>query len=375
MTLALALPAPVDSATEAHRPAPGETDTGKAGPGSDFSSMLAQAASGEPARDPSPSPPERQGSSHGDGEPSRRRRLECPPTNRATRPSPRAKESRSSQASSSPEPASSAALLAVQAVASAQPAHRPTTPVARAPAARRASPASPGVTGLAPHVQGKTARGAPLQPHAPAPSTRARKEDPVHRGRHPAPASSAVEKRETPELPAKAADRHAESGGNDRPASREMPAFSSLSPAGASAPEAFPPVTPSEAPPPAAPLFTQAVEDPSFHAVVLPHAAHVTYEIKGEGDLALHLRVREGVADVRVDGTAAQLLNRVTELEAALAQEGLRLGQFDLAQDGRSRPNPEPDDETSPRPRISAPRPSETTDVQDVLAGRLHVKA
>ena len=45
------------------------------------------------------------------------------------------------------------------------------------------------------------------------------------------------------------------------------------------------------------------------------------------GELALHLRVKDGVADVRVTGAAAHTVEmRPSELRAALASEGLTLG-------------------------------------------------
>ena len=48
------------------------------------------------------------------------------------------------------------------------------------------------------------------------------------------------------------------------------------------------------------------------------------------GELALHLRVKDGVADVRVSGAGAETLDvRAQDLRAALASEGLTLGNFD----------------------------------------------
>jgi hypothetical protein len=122
-------------------------------------------------------------------------------------------------------------------------------------------------------------------------------------------------------------------------------------------------------------LIAQAQEDPTLRAVVLPQTAHVRCEVDGAGELALHLRVRDGVADVRLDGQAAQLLNRVSDLEAALASEGLRLGSFDLPQDQQRRheqANPA-DDDVPFRPRPNPNRAPEAAAVSS--AGRLHVKA
>jgi hypothetical protein len=90
-------------------------------------------------------------------------------------------------------------------------------------------------------------------------------------------------------------------------------------------------------------------------------------------DVSLHLRIRDGVADVRVDGAAAQLLNRVAQLEAALATEGLQLGRFDLPQEDRGS-RPPPDAEEAPaRPR--AGKRAEAASVSGFRGRGLHVKA
>ncbi len=64
---------------------------------------------------------------------------------------------------------------------------------------------------------------------------------------------------------------------------------------------------------------------------ILPHTAHLRLESETLGDLALHLRVRDGVAHVRMEGEqAAQLAGRGQELQRALAAEGLKLGQLEI---------------------------------------------
>ena len=104
---------------------------------------------------------------------------------------------------------------------------------------------------------------------------------------------------------------------------------------------------------------------------MLPKAAHLTCSIDGAGDLSLHVRVLDGVAHVRADGAAAHLLNRLTQLEAALAPCGLRLGQFDLAQeDDRGRRQVPDEDDRAPLPgprRRAQPSPA--------IVGGVHVKA
>jgi hypothetical protein len=68
----------------------------------------------------------------------------------------------------------------------------------------------------------------------------------------------------------------------------------------------------------------------SADGAVLRNAAHLRVEAPGLGELELHLRVRDGVAHVRIDGEAAHAVEaRAAELSRALASEGLKLGQLD----------------------------------------------
>jgi hypothetical protein len=80
------------------------------------------------------------------------------------------------------------------------------------------------------------------------------------------------------------------------------------------------------------PLAAQAARDDGLTMTVMPHSAHMSIE-SSDGDLALHLRVRDGSADVTVGGSMAPLFEtRAPEARAALASEGLNLGRFDLGQ-------------------------------------------
>jgi len=91
-------------------------------------------------------------------------------------------------------------------------------------------------------------------------------------------------------------------------------------------------------------LFQAAADDESLHAAVLGSSAHLRVQTATGEDLSLHLRVRDGIADVRVDRTAevripgpagsseraeprAEL--KASEVQAALASEGLALGRFE----------------------------------------------
>jgi hypothetical protein len=76
-------------------------------------------------------------------------------------------------------------------------------------------------------------------------------------------------------------------------------------------------------------VLQAAVIDPTLRLSILPQVAHLNVQIDG-ADLALHLRMREGVANVTVAGEAAPLLaSRAPDLRAALAGHGLLLGKID----------------------------------------------
>jgi hypothetical protein len=69
----------------------------------------------------------------------------------------------------------------------------------------------------------------------------------------------------------------------------------------------------------------------SLGGAILANAAHLRLESSTLGDLALHLRVRDGVAHVRLEGEQApQLAQRAPELQRALAAEGLQLGRLEV---------------------------------------------
>jgi hypothetical protein len=104
------------------------------------------------------------------------------------------------------------------------------------------------------------------------------------------------------------------------------------------APAPFDAVLASLPPPPPLPaapstLLAHAAEDPSLRATVMPERAVLSIDTGGAGELSLHLRVKDGVADVRVAGAAAHTVEmRPAELRAALASEGLTLGSFQSGQ-------------------------------------------
>ncbi len=93
---------------------------------------------------------------------------------------------------------------------------------------------------------------------------------------------------------------------------------------------------PAEPPPPApaTPLLAHAAHDPTLAVAVLPKAAHVCIRDHA-GDLALHVRLRDGQAEIRIAGTMAPLFEaRAPEARAALAGQGFALGSFDLDSGG-----------------------------------------
>ncbi|MES1206970.1 MAG: hypothetical protein ABUS79_13620 [Pseudomonadota bacterium] len=77
-------------------------------------------------------------------------------------------------------------------------------------------------------------------------------------------------------------------------------------------------------------LLDLAADDPTLHATTIGTSAHLTLHADGAGEVSLHLSVRDGVADLRVDGVAAQTLDiKQSEVRTALAGEGLSLGRFE----------------------------------------------
>ncbi len=127
-------------------------------------------------------------------------------------------------------------------------------------------------------------------------------------------------------------------------------------------------------------LFDRAVDDPGLSLNVMPHAAHLSIA-SSAGDLALHVRVRDGSADVHVSGTMAPLFDtKAPEIRAALAGEGLSLGSYATDQQGSSRgqhgqPGNSPKtDDTHPLP-VPLRTTTTTPEVQDADDRRIHVTA
>lgn len=134
--------------------------------------------------------------------------------------------------------------------------------------------------------------------------------------------------------------------------------------------------------PPPSPLPFVApahLDDPSLRVVVLPTIARVNVETQDGGTISLQVRVHDGVTDVRASGSSAMLVDaHQGELRLALAHEGLKLGQFDLAQNdsGSSRrQHPEPREERASATTRRPPLRQQTTTTTLRADGRLSVKA
>ncbi|MGC4120530.1 MAG: hypothetical protein QM765_39310 [Myxococcales bacterium] len=234
---------------------------------------------------------------------------------------------------------------------------------------RAAANPSPAVTALA----RRAALPAPLSVKAPA------VDKPGRRGAHPARHAEPEKAREAqaePKASAPSAQRKEDASLNASGFGRELASQAAGAGIARESAEVAPVFEVAQV---AAPVFTRAAEDPTLTAALMPGAAHVTCAVDGAGELELHLRIRDGVADVRADGAAAaQLLNRVSQLEAALAGEGLQLGHFDLSQQSGHPGADRTRDEwqaTAGRPVKKAVAGAEGPAAVEGGGSRLHVKA
>ncbi len=138
---------------------------------------------------------------------------------------------------------------------------------------------------------------------------------------------------------------------------------------------------------PAAPIYAQAMEDSTLRMQVQSATARLSCQIDGE-ELKLHLRVRDKIADVRIEGTASELFrHRSLELGAALASEGLQLGGFDLSQEQQRNPypsysfdeDPSPPGTTSSSPMVKTSNSTEKENASSSISlqnlpGTLHLE-
>jgi hypothetical protein len=127
-------------------------------------------------------------------------------------------------------------------------------------------------------------------------------------------------------------------------------------------------------------LVDRAVQDPGLSVTVMPHSAHLS--IAGDtGDLSLHVRVRDGSADVNLSGTMEPLFDtKAPEMRTALAGEGLQLGSFATDQHGSSQgqqgqPDSTPRTNDPPSPPTPRRQTISTPEVQTATDRRIHVTA
>jgi hypothetical protein len=127
-------------------------------------------------------------------------------------------------------------------------------------------------------------------------------------------------------------------------------------------------------------IVDRAIDDPGLSVNVMPHSAHLS--IAGDtGNLALHVRVRDGSADVNVSGTMAPLFDtKAPEMRTVLAGEGLQLGTFATDQRGNSQ-GQQGQPEGAPRAADLQPAPAPrraSTSIPEVQVAddrRIHVTA
>jgi len=127
-------------------------------------------------------------------------------------------------------------------------------------------------------------------------------------------------------------------------------------------------------------LVDRAIADPGLSVTVMPHSAHLSIA-SDAGDLALHVRVRDGSADVNVSGSMAPLFDaKAPEVRNILAGEGLQLGSFATDQRGHSQ-GQQGQPESAPRTNDPHPLPpprrasTSTPEVQIADDRRIHVTA
>lgn len=139
----------------------------------------------------------------------------------------------------------------------------------------------------------------------------------------------------------------------------------------------------SSAPTEHAQILEHAGDDPGLTVSVLPHAAHLSI-VSTSGDLALHVRVRDGNTDVNISGSMAPLFeSKAPEVRTVLATEGLHLGSFATnqqgGQDGQSGQQGQPEPSATPpanQPASAHRRAAATSpEVRDISEKGIHVTA
>jgi len=128
-----------------------------------------------------------------------------------------------------------------------------------------------------------------------------------------------------------------------------------------------------------APLYQRAADDPGLAVTVLPHVAHLSLN-SDAGDLSLHVRVRDGNADVNVSGSMAPIFeSKAPEMRTVLANQGLGLASFATDQHGSGQHSQQRSEPTQPEPHAHPATPvrrgSAPIDGAPADEGRIHVTA
>jgi hypothetical protein len=126
-------------------------------------------------------------------------------------------------------------------------------------------------------------------------------------------------------------------------------------------------------------LLQQAAVDSGLSVAVLPHAAHLSL-VSDSGDLSLHVRVRDGNADVNVTGSMAPMFDsKAPEVRTVLAGQGIGLGSFATDHQGSQNHPQQSNESVSPdaNPYPANPRRQAASGPQVTVndEGRIHIRA
>jgi hypothetical protein len=124
----------------------------------------------------------------------------------------------------------------------------------------------------------------------------------------------------------------------------------------------------------------EVIHDPGVKISIQPNVAHMAIT-STEGDLSLHVRVRDGNTSINMTGSMAPLFeSRGPEMRQILASEGLQLGNFvttdgDQGKGSHHQPTPEPP------VKQPLPHPQPVTHVTSTMernshkSGHIHITA
>ncbi|MBX7098361.1 MAG: hypothetical protein K1X89_11660, partial [Myxococcaceae bacterium] len=137
------------------------------------------------------------------------------------------------------------------------------------------------------------------------------------------------------------------------------------------------PLAPVRATDPAHAVLQLALAEPTLQLQLHPRHVQLALETEAAGRLELDVRVREGRAEVRVDGPASPLLARgADELREVLRHEGVALGSFSHGEPRHERREEAAElRETDARPPRAAAGSVKEPTPEHRHEGRMHVEA